>query len=288
MAELMPDLLGKRYKEWAQLSSNAEHVIDWEVVPRGANIKYQSYDLVLHGDEDVEAYNCMLVDVSCWWLPVFGADAAETVSTTSALKNLYDKYVPKVDSTVPTAAWTVTDDDASIGDDDNELYFRPDRISLMSLTNPASPARLYNRREWLGWLEGKGYRTGSTTKCRYSARHRGFVRRGVPTPYPGYLVWVLTIPGDVSDSAFEVSSTFPPDGEFADLDFLAPMWDPIAAARSVGGANLDSWRRWAQSFVVEQGTGNRQSAAKKLSVRMKRQVCFERRVKASGTVSPDA
>ena len=285
----MPDLLGKRYKEFGQLAVGSEHVIDWEVIPARAHLKYQSYDIVIHSLEDVQPHHCMIYDLSCWYVPVFGADAAETVSTTADLKNLYDRMVPKVDSTAPTAAWTVSEADAEIGDDDDQLYFRPDRISLQTLTNPANPAKLYGRREWLGFAEEKAYRTGSSTNCRYMTRHKGFVSRGVPSNYPGYIIWVLTIPPQVADNAFEVASTFPADTDFISLDFLAPVWDPIQLSRSVGGSGMDEWRRWSTNMLIEQGTsGTVQMAQKKLEVRMKRQVAFARNMSMGGTVTPDA
>lgn len=307
----MPDLIGKRVKHWGNLAVGSEHIIDWEVLPAGASLKYQSYDYVIQSLTNVGAHQAMIYDLSAWWLPCYGSDAAETVNTVAGLKALYDMYVPKVDATRVEDSWTVTEDDASIGDDDDQLYFRPDRVSLMTLTQPARPAKLYGKRGWLGWAEGSAFRTGDSTHVRYMKRAKGFVRRGVNTSYPGYVVWVLTLPPnygtadgedpddqglDAADT-FDIAQTFPANQEFADLDFLAPVWDPILASRSVANSGLDQWRRWAVSFLedtdaakagLDTTTASLQQAQVPIMFRMRRQVCMSRRVKGLDTVSPDS
>ena len=285
----LASLLGKRAKAWGELATGAEHIIDWEVIPTRARLDFQSYDFMVFGTEDVELHQCMIYDLSCWWLPVYGADAAETVNTTANLKNIYDRYVPKVDATAPGSDWTESEADAEIGDDDDQPYFRPDRISLQILTDPAMPAKLYGRREYLGWMEDKGYRV-STSKCRYIARHRGFVRRGVRTSSPGYLVWVLTIPPNFSSSDFNVASTFPANREFPELSFLAPLFDPIDITRSLRDSGMDDWRRWAIHMLDDQtqSDSKRQFDQTKLACRMRRQIKFTRAVQTMGTVSTDA
>lgn len=287
---ILPKLLGKRAKAWGELDVGKEHVIDWEAVPPKAALDFQSYDFMIYGTEDVEAHHCMIYDLSCWWIPVYGSDATQTVNTTAALKNLYDMYVPKVDSEKPTDAWTESESDAEIGDDDDQLYFRPDRISLQILTDPSIPTKLYGRREWLGWLEDKGFRTGSGTKTRYVSRHRGFVRRGVNTKMPGYIVWVLTIPPEVDNDDFTIASTFPENRSFQELSFLAPVWDPIDVTRSLRGAGMDDWRRWAQHITDDEETNSakRQLKQVKIACRMRRQIRFSRRFSQPATISPDA
>ena len=92
----MPNLLGERYKEWAALGVAQEHIIDWEVIPRGAHLRYQDYRIIMRSVNATPAHQLMVTRLTCWWLPVYGADAAEVVTDVAGLKLLYDKYVPKV------------------------------------------------------------------------------------------------------------------------------------------------------------------------------------------------
>lgn len=291
-----PDLLGRRYKDKANLAVGAEHVLDFEVVPAFSHVRYQSYDLTLMSQVDVDWRDTMLVELNCWWIPVFGTDAAETVNNVAGLKTLIDQRVPKIQDTAPgtNIAWDTDDsgdDDNSIGDTDTNLIFRPDRISLRVLRRAAAaaPMRLYNRREWLGWMEGKAFRTGNSTNMRIAHRMRGFVRSGVDTDNPGYIIWVLTIPPAVASSEFSEASAFPANQEFEDLDFLAPSFDPIMQARSyAAGDALNRWRRWAIHFWAQASGGDQQYNPVALDYRMRRDIAFSRSRPTPKMISPTA
>ena len=298
MAIKMPDLLGERYKEWASLPFAAEHIIDWEAIPRGAHLKYQDYRIILRSVGTRPAHQMMVTRLTCWWLPVYGTDATTVVNTTSALKLLYDKYVPKIASDSDGMGGPGQYDDADsagelqLGDADTNLFYQPGAVSLATLTNPAKPAMLYDRQEWLGQDIGKGYLVQNAQTQTMRSVHEGYVRRGLRAPTDGYLVWVLVIPGQIGDDTFTVAESFPADREFNSLSFLAPTMDPIMGWRADGSSRQD-WLRWVTHWLVE-GDANADEDDKQtlvqtaLRVSFFRHCVFGRQVLDEGTVSPNA
>ena len=289
----MPNLLGERYKEWAQLSKGEEHIIDWEVIPRGAHLLYQDYRIILRTIATVPAHQLMVCRLTCWWLPVYGADAAETVNARAGLKALYDKYVPKVASNTP-GDYDDADSEAelSLGDLDANLFYQPGSISLATLTNPAMPTMLYDRQEWLGQDIGKGYLVQNAQTQVMWTVHEGYVRRGLRASTDGYLVWVLVIPDDIGDDTFSIDATFPQDQEFNSLSFLAPTMDPIMGWRADGSSRTD-WLHWVSHWVVEGDDAGDEDDKQTLVQRglkcsFFRHCVFSRRVMDEGTVSPNA
>ena len=306
MALKMPDLLGERYKEWASLPVGGEHIIDWEPVPRGAHLKYQDYRIILRSVNVEPAHQLMVTRLTCWWLPVYGDDAAEMVNTSGTgptakndanilgrLKLIYDKYVPKVASNTPGDYDDATDQgELSLGDVDTNLFYQPGSVSLATLTNPARPSMLYDRQEWLGQDIGKGYLVQNAQTQVMRSVHEGYVRRGLRAPTDGYLVWVLVIPGQIGDDTFSVDETFPADGEFNSLSFLAPTMDPIMGWRADGSSRAD-WLRWVTSWLVSGDAASDEDDKQTLvqtalRVSFFRHCIFGRQVLDEGTVSPNA
>ena len=291
----MPNLLGERYKEWASLAVAEEHIIDWEVIPRGASLRYQDYRIIMRSVNPVQAHQLMVTRLTCWWLPVYGADAAEVVTDRDGLKLLYDKYVPKVSAPAGEAADyndADSETDLQLGDVDTHLFYQPGQISLATLTNPAMPAMLYDRQEWLGQDIGKGYLIQNARTQVMRSVHEGYVRRGLRANTDGYLVWVLVIPNHVGDDAFSIDATFPQDREFNSLSFLAPTMDPIMGWRA-DGANRADWLRWVSHWVIEGDDGGDQDdkqtlVQQPLRVSFFRHAVFGRNVLDEGTVSPNA
>ncbi len=289
----VPAIIAKRSRLHGKLDPGADHVIDFEIVPRNGYLSFQSYEIVLIGQSEVDYHQCMDVYLSCWWLPVYGSDQTETVSTLSALKTLADRYIPKIEDTAPKDTWSMPsgDDaaDAELGDVDTALLWRPDRLQLEMLTNVQAPTPLYKRVERLGYMEQKGFRTGNSDKTVYGSMHKGFVSRGIhAVGGPGYVVWILTIPNDYTDGDWSEGGMFPENREFYDLGFLALGRDVVTGNMQItGDANLDDLRRWSLSHYEVQNSGLDMYKPTSLAVRMNRQAGWKRIVKMQGTRSPD-
>lgn len=289
----LPDLSKINFKEWGELAINAEHIIDWELIPRGANLQYQDVFIALgaaNGDANRSGLEeCMTYQLDCWIIPVYGSDATETVDSRAGIKNLYDMYVPKSEDTDPNAALTLTETDVEIGDDDNSLIYQPGKISLMALADPGKPARIVHRRPWLGRHEGKFVRVADNL-IRFSDEHKLTIKRAYHANTPTYIVWVLTIPNNVADGAFEERTTFPKNTDWVEWDFLAPQWDPILGVRSndfnSGATALNAWRAWSTHWMVEQGDKGRQWQQRPLYCRVARRTVFSRSI-AQHSTTPD-
>ena len=244
----MPNLLAERHFEFQSIAKGKEHIIGHEVVPRGSRLTYMSYDISLVGLDNMDEYNEYRVDLRAWWLPFYDN---QTIPSTSALmKTEYDQRVPKVDDTSPYTSWTATDADEEMGDTDVSLIWRPDKISLSVLTNPASPAMLYKRRIRLGFLRGNGFRQ-TDGHSKYAVNLQGAVSRGINAMMDGLILWVLTLPPDVAENFTEFPNTLPAGNDYASLGFLAPLWDPVLAARTLGSGDFDAWRKWSIQYLIE-------------------------------------
>lgn len=288
----LPKLLGRRYKEYGALAHSAEHVIDWEIVPPHANVEYMAGNIVMMGNAEVNNYNTMWVEVNAWWLPVYGSDQAAAFSTKAALKTYYDRMVPKAQSIRANETWSpdgagTPDAELHLGDADTNLRYQMGKLNLKVLTNASDPARLYHRRLRLGWMEKKAFRTGNSTMVKYAHNLPFNIPTGLQTTIPGYIIFVLTNPADVVDNHFEESDTFIPTNEFEEWDFLAPQWSLFSESKSLGGGDLNTWRRWSDSFVIEQGTATyRQSLQTALDIRTSREIVYRREVWTPAVVAP--
>lgn len=303
--------VAERYKEWNTLATNAEHVVDWEVIPRGADLRYQQFRIAIDSVATMPLHCVAMVDLTCWWIPVHGADAAETVNTVASLKNLYDMRVPKtlpglaktVDSNNPSISGATRtgaansnlfgDDDWSLGDDDNNLWFDPGHISLAMIENAGMPAKMYSRRQWLGRDLGSGevIASGGTVGQRYKLMHDGYVRRGLYAESDGYMVWILTIPGAIDDGDWTVSDQFPADQEFASLSFLAPQWSPMPPGYQYGSSGESEMRRWISNWLIEGDgsvSGDECYRPTNLRVKIIRHAYFRQNLPTQKTVSINA
>ena len=198
MANVLPNFRFERHFERPEIPVGKDNIIAVELIPARSQVSHQSYDLILHGSEEVEADKFGMVFLTAWWLPLFEADMFTIPDNWNDFAVILQKRVTKVEDPHPTIERVSVDDETHNDPTaDGSLIYRPDRISLKALqpaqvTMPATP--LYRRLIRLGYFYDAGYRTGNGTKTKYLARVRGFLDSGFSTPIPGGIVWVLTIP----------------------------------------------------------------------------------------------
>lgn len=252
----MPRLRRQGIKEIHSMNPNAEHIVDAEWLPPDSHLLYQSYDIsIMSEDEDLNLDHYQFVDLTAWALPLYDADEV-SMPRWRDLKDLYDKRVPKVDGTAPGTSWgTPQQADQTLGDDDNQLFYRPDRISLMSLEDLNKPMVVYSRRFTLGYPFGAGLRTADNT-CKWMKRFQGFVRMGIPTHKPVVIVWVLTNPPPIADDAFEDTALYPADRLWNSLDFLTPDDWRAKVFQHTPFSTEDDWRKWAVHLFVDNNRGD--------------------------------
>ena len=226
-SNVLPNFRFERHFERPEVPVGNDNIIAVELIPARSQVSHQSYDLILHGSEEVEADNFGMVFLTCWWLPLFEADMFTIPDNWNDFATILQKRVTKVEDPHPSAALDdiTSDTDATPGSGDNpnavtadaNLIYRPDRISLKALqpaqvTMPATP--LYRRLIRLGYFYDSGYRTGNGTKTRYLARIRGFLDSGFSTPLPGGVVWVLTIPPSPGQNSYSLKDPDDPEAGY--------------------------------------------------------------------------
>jgi len=284
-------LKAERYKEYGSIGTNAQFVFDWEYLPEGAMMQWNMIDLIIQSKDEVNANEFSFIDIAAVWLPLYDADAAEAPSTRAAINTLINKRVPKIDPTSPLSDFSVSEDEYVLGNEDTNLMWQPGKITLKALTDPGKIGFLFHRRHRLGYAEGSAYRTNTAAssypKVRLISRIQDMVTTGLKAPTPGIVAFFLTNPDTEADNTFEESSTVPLDNEFENLAFLVPRWDPILGTRTLASADLDAWRRWAVSYVVEQGASPRQWSQASLDLRCHRQVMFSRVVSSGNITEPE-
>lgn len=148
-------------------------------------------------------------------------------------------------------------------------------------------------REKLGWFFGKGLRTGDGQNCRYISHMESSMSVGINNPgHPGYVIGVLTLPnvptfanwGGDDDSIY--NNSMPADKDWESLDFLNPLWSVIDLDRSVGGANLESWRRWSIQQSKLGGSDTQIFKPAVLNLLVEYSSTFRRAVTQPSTITP--
>jgi len=247
---------------------SGEYIINFCVVPARASLASIKYKYAIHSYTEHDPLHTYGYQMSAYWIPVYNQDAEATVSDLAALKTLYDRVKPRVEDTSIFADWDPTQNDYQIGgsDTDNtELAWQPGRLPLMLLTNPVHAAEIYKDKTMMGFMEGSAYRSGNSGNVRGALAKAGLIRRGINATSPGYVVWVLTIPKDFSDSEWDdFGRKMPRSSSFETLNFLAPSVDRVTGQTLIHPATVDDWRRWT---IALETTGTRQWVQKDLMFR---------------------
>ena len=180
-------------------ATGTETLIAYEFVPRGAHLTMQAFDFMLRAGEKKRATDFWYADLRCWSIP--DHTTPSVIRNEARMKTLYDQWTAKVDSTPTTKPWTATDADEELGEAtaDTNLIWRPDRISLKTLTEPGIANLLFKRRFMMGYSYGNGYRIGSVAnniaEIQDEMRFRGMVTTGVhPVATPAYVCLLYTSP----------------------------------------------------------------------------------------------
>ena len=283
-----PKLMGEIYNErrganppanrTARFNKNSETIFGYRAVPAGAVVDAIQYQIVVQSSKAYLSDQQHTAQLDCWWLPEYGAGRTATVTTYTALKNLYDERVAKVEvqDFVGNAGnrnniWTPTESDIQLGDDDNNLRYQPGRVSLEHLTDAHEAANLFSRRLWMGYMHGNAYRVGGVRGSGEDAKSyvrtqlvlKGWIRKAVATQRPGYIVWVLNNPNTIDDQYTgsgangsqaendELAKAMPRQGEWAALNFLAPDYDRLEGHGTIYPSNSDDYLRWVKQWATD-------------------------------------
>lgn len=234
-----PKIRFRRLFEWYNLGVGSEHIIDLEVVPRGAQIQHQELEINIIGDQEVSIHQWMECVIKYYFLPVYGARAQETETTIDAVKNIYDEYVIKtadewaVDMSAAQAAGEL--EDYIIGGDDDSLVMQRGKIHLNAITQvPSRGMALYERKIRLGYIFKSADRV-KDNKYQYMYRLQSVLNTGFTSPEPGYIIGVLTIPSQVDHGNYDDQrSMFPKSGDFEEIGAIVrPRWDMFDATKQL-------------------------------------------------------
>ena len=280
-----------RYKQHHSIPVGDDLVIDWEAIPKHTEGPTIMKSFKVFTKSTIVDTQCCVYDLACWWLPAYDADEAEMFDTVADIEDLYRKRVRMVQDTAPATSWTFSDtgDEANQGGIDESLVFQPGLISLKALTDATQTFRLFHRREYLGFLEGKAYRyaDGIRGAATIDVRING---GQIVTSHPGYLVWVLTNPAQPAN--FNFAATMPPNNDWAELDFLAPSIDPATGFAVGGGADVDDIRRYLTSYYFSNsaaaGGDPVQMKQAELCCRIMRNHFQRRPIRSQGIIDPEA
>ena len=294
----LPPLMPDWWKAPDTIEIGTEAIIDWFDMPVGSEVGPIPYSYTFYqqpnGDRDngVDWYECMIVDVRCWLIPITGSDALAQVASLASLKNIYDTRVVK---TYGALADYDNADDLTIANhqmgasDNNNLIYQMGRASrkLYVPNQSGGEARiLWKDRVRLGLLEDKAVRDGTGDNIFYACKLEGTTPGGIRMDTThAYVLTVATIPDDVSDDDWEFSSTMSSDREWLSRDFLAPQWDPIVGTRSVSPNAIGEASRWMINYYIE---GTNPINQQPLEVRGGMSPTFFRKQPSQGVVSPNS
>lgn len=265
-----PMLPGEYYDERRGLATGALHMLMDFPLPDGAYLAGWDYTFTINSSEDMKADEFTAYELGFVWIPVYGSDQSATFNTDQESLDYFQRMMPNVDETEPTASWTPTRSDLQLGQlpaDSNalvegrqtgigDLLWQPDLFSLRFLTNPGQPAVLWKLREKIGYVRGTGYRTGSGTSTRAQRFITGRERSGLMCQHPGVLYFYCNIPQDIDDNRYDDRDSINPiDRQYENLRFLAPDIQMLSALPSTWPADEDDYRRWAKIYRT---TGDRQ------------------------------
>ena len=248
--------------------AGSETLIGYEFVPRGAHLTMQSFDFILRAGEKQRATDFWYADLRCWSIP--DHTTPSVIRTEAQMKTLYNQWTAKVDATPTTKPWTATDADEELGEatEDTNLIWRPDRISLKTLTEPGIANLLFKRRFMMGYSYGNGYRIGSVAnniaEIQDEMRFRGMITTGVhPVATPAYVMWILTIPPAIDDDAFSwtasgdagvlLGDSSQATGNPNKYDFLSPK-PSIVGEPTIPASIVDDWRQWSVYWKMDDDT----------------------------------
>lgn len=258
---------GSRFKEWGKLAKNNDHVIDWEYVPPESHLLGMISGMVLgsESEQDVETYqHYQITDL---WLPVFDADSQisvwETTAATrnanikTALETLVDRRFPKMENVSTRTAVSADYTQDLLGTADPTVMWDPSRISKGALSDLRVNSVINVIRGKLGYAYGSAFRNGPNDKVKFLHNYSDILPLNVkmPADMAGYYIRMLTIPQEVNDANSEISHHFPVDGDPRNIDFLKSP-DQMDSIFNKGiESDEDDYRRWAVTYLIEQGTG---------------------------------
>ena len=279
----MDNLFNEIYQELAVLEPGKEYVLHVEAYDSGTHLAGWHERRTVQSANDkptvdttdaaksLASGGALKYHEQCRWyeydvyLPMMGADTAETPETLAEVKTMVDEIVPKVSDTSPLADWvqdgTVLYVDTS-ATPDTSLIYQMGRLSLDTLTHPGTIGGIIRKElKWGGLIWGNAIRKTDDV-AMLQEKSVGMIGFNAIFETPALIVHMMGIPADFSATEWVAETTFFPIGQrFERQRFNAPRENKLTGALSILPSTENDARRW---FTAWRTTGERQLVQKKL------------------------